>query len=115
MRFIPRAPTRWLTSAGCCRRKPKVVGFIGTEDDTSISLWRPFGTRRVEHFLVTDPPAAIRRQKVQYVVVGGFNLQYHGTTLAAWLQQSGGKVVGITNATMKVSEGPQPWYVVRLE
>ena len=48
----------------------KTVGFIGTEDDTDISLWRPFGGRRVEHFLLADPPEQIRQQ-VQYVVVGG--------------------------------------------
>lgn len=90
----------------------KVVGFIGTEDDCDISLWRPFGTRRVEHFLVTDPPAEIRA-RVQYVVVGGFNLQNHGSTLDAWLQAAGAKLVATTNLMEKITEGKQPWYVVR--
>ena len=38
----------------------KTVGFIGTEDDPDISLWRPFGGRQVEHFFLTDPPEQIR-------------------------------------------------------
>jgi hypothetical protein len=92
----------------------KVVGFIGNEDDCDISLWRPFGARRVEQFFLSDPPAQIRR-RVQYVVVGGFNLKEHGQTIDGWLQNSGAELVGTTNATLKASEGSQPWHVVRFK
>jgi hypothetical protein len=92
----------------------KVVGFIGTVDDCDISLWRPFGTRRVEHFLLTDPPAQIR-QRVQYVVLGGFHLQEQGTSLDTWLQAAGAELVGTTNAMLKITEGIQPWYVTRFK
>ncbi len=92
----------------------KVVGFIGTEDDCDISLWRPLGKRRVEHFFLADPPEQIR-QHVQCVVLGGFNLKEHHTTLDGWLQSSGAELIATTNATLKVAEGPQPWYVVRLK
>ncbi len=92
----------------------KTVGFIGTKDDCDISLWRPFGKRRVEHFFLTDSPEQIR-QHVQYVVVGGFNLKENNMTLDTWLQSSGAELVATTNATMKVTEGPQPWYVVRFK
>ena len=50
----------------------KVVGYIGTESDVDISLWRPYGERRVVHFLLTDPPEQIRQQ-VQYVVLAGLH------------------------------------------
>ena len=92
----------------------KTVGFIGTEDDTDISLWRPYGSRSVNHFLLADPPEKIRAL-TEYVVVGGFNLARHDTTFEAWRQQSGAELVASTNATVKVSEGPQPWYVVRFK
>ena len=92
----------------------KVVGFIGTEDDCDISLWCPFGERRVEHFFLTDPPEQIR-QHVQYVVLGGFHLKEHHTTLDAWLQSSGAELVATTNATLKITEGLQPWYMVRFK
>jgi hypothetical protein len=92
----------------------KVVGFIGNEDDCDISLWRPFGERRVEHFFLTDPPEQIR-QHVQYVVLGGFNLKGCNTTLDVWLQQSAAELVATTNATLKVAEGLQPWYIVRFK
>jgi hypothetical protein len=93
----------------------KTVGFIATEDDTDVSLWRPFGGRRVEHFNLNDPVEEIRRHQIQYVVVGGFNLANHNTTFDAWLQQSGAELFASTNAIMKVNEGPQPWYVVRFK
>jgi len=92
----------------------KVVGFIGDGDDCDISLWRPFGRRRVEHFLLTDPPAQIRRQ-VEYVVVGDYILQTQHQTLPTWLQSAGAELVGRTNATLKVVVGPQTWYVVRFK
>ena len=93
----------------------KVVGFIGAEDDCDISLWLPLGSRRVEHFLLSDPPERFRQEHVEYAVVGGLNLQLRGTTLDAWRQQTGAELVASTNATEKVSEGPQAWYVVRLK
>jgi hypothetical protein len=91
-----------------------VVGFVGTEDDCDISLWRPFGSRRVEHFLLTDPPELLR-QRVQIVVVGGFNLHYHGQTIDTWLHKNNAAVIGSTNAILKIGEGVQPWYVTRLQ
>jgi len=90
-----------------------VVGFMGTADDIDISLWRPYGTRRVEHILLTDSPAQIRQRGIQYAVVGGYRLHQEGMTIDTWLQQSGAELVAGTNATLKVAEGPQPWYVVR--
>jgi len=92
----------------------KVVGFIGGGDDCDISLWRPFGERRVEHYFLTDPPDQIR-QHVRYVVLGGYNLKGANTTLDAWLQKSDAELVATTNATLKVTEGLQPWYVVRFK
>jgi hypothetical protein len=93
----------------------KMVGFMGTADDIDISFWWPYGVRRVEHILLTDSPTQIQQRGIQYVVVGGFNLKEHNTTLDAWLQASGAELVATTNATLKVTEGLQPWYVVRFK
>jgi len=93
----------------------KAVGFIGAEDDCDISLWQPLGSRRVEHFLLSDPPERFRQAGVEYVVVGGLNLQLRGTTLDAWMQKTGAEFVAGTHATQKVAEGPQAWYVVRFK
>lgn len=92
----------------------KVVGFIGAEDDCDISFWLPLGSRRVEHFLLQDPPERFRQEGVQYVVVGGLNFHLRQVTLDDWLKRTGGQVIASTNGVLKVTEGPQPWYIVRI-
>jgi hypothetical protein len=110
IRFDPLASVRELLPASV-----KTVGFLGTDDDIDISLWRPFGSRRVEHVLLTDTAEDIRRRGVEYVVVGGFELAQKATTLDEWLERVHGKVVATTSGTIKVAEGRQRWYVVRLQ
>ncbi|HEY2328810.1 MAG TPA: hypothetical protein VGI63_03235 [Verrucomicrobiae bacterium] len=90
------------------------VGFIGTEDDCEISLWLPLGGRRVENFLLSDPPERFRQAKVEYVVVGGFNLKMRGRTLDDWRQQTGAELIATTTAIQKVNEGVQPWFITRI-
>jgi hypothetical protein len=95
-------------------KETKVVGYIGGADDSDLSLWMPFGQRRVIHFLLTDPPDKIR-EKVQYAVVGGLNLKYGGMIIDEWLRKNDAVLVASTNVTLKITEGPQPWYVVRFK
>jgi hypothetical protein len=90
-----------------------VVGFIARGDEPDISFWRPFGTKRVEHLLLTDTPANIRQRGIEYAVAGDYYFFYEGTSFAVWKQQTGAELVATTNITIRVSEGPQPWYVVR--
>jgi hypothetical protein len=93
----------------------KVVGFIGTEDDCDISFWLPLGSRRVEHFLLSDPPEQFRQEGVEYVVVGGMNLELHEIKLGDWMKDTGAELYASTSGTLKVSEGPKPWYLMRIK
>ena len=93
----------------------KTVGFIAGPDDPDISLWLPLGSRRVKHLLSSDPPWQIRQAGIEYAVVSGLNLKASGTTLDDWLQTSGAELVAGTNATLKVSVGSEPWFVVRFK
>ncbi len=92
----------------------KTIGFVAGVDDNDISLWRPFGSRRVEHFLLTDPPS-LPRSRVQYVVVGGFNLNFYHLGLQDWLRRNQAELIATTNAMVKLSEGPQFWYLTRFK
>jgi hypothetical protein len=92
----------------------QTIGFAGEVDDNDISLWLPLGSRRVVHFLVTDPPSLLRSH-VQYVVVGGFSLHYHRLPIADWLRINQAELVATTNAMVKISEGQQAWYLTRLK
>ncbi len=91
----------------------KVIGFLGTPDDIDISLWRPYGTRRVEHILIEDSTEFIRSKGIDYAVVSGLNFAEKKTTLGDWLAQSGAELIATTNLTLKVTDGPQAWHVVR--
>lgn len=90
----------------------KVVGFIGDGDDCDISLWRPFGSRRVDHFLLSDSQDYIW-SRVHYIVVGGYHLGQDRMTIDDWLRVNDAELVASTNAVLKISEGPQAWYIVR--
>jgi len=109
IRFDPLASVRELLPSSV-----KTVGFLATEDDIDVSLWRPFGTRRVEQILLTDSAEDIRRRGIEYLVVGGFHLAQKGTTLETWLKSVHGRLLATTSATIKVGEGPQQWHVVCL-
>ena len=108
-RSDPLASVRALLPKGL-----KSVGFLADGDDMDISLWRPFFTRRVEHILLNDSAAEIRRRRIEYIVVGGAYLNASGVHLEDWMQRTDAQLAAETTATLKVIEGPQKRYVVRL-
>lgn len=93
----------------------KVIGFMGTGDDLDISLWKPYGSRRVEPFLISDPPERIHALGIEYAAISGLQLASYGTTIQDWLQKSNAELLDTTNATMTVAQGSQPWYFVRFK
>jgi hypothetical protein len=108
MRSDPLASIRGLLPQGL-----EVVGFMGTADDLDISLWRPFGSRRVEHILLSELPAEIRQRHIEYAVVGEVNLLENNTTLAEWQKRTGAELMATATATTTVFQGQRHWYVVR--
>jgi hypothetical protein len=91
----------------------KTVGFLADGDDLDISLWRPFFSRKVEHILLRDDVADIRSKHIQYAVVGGAFLNANQVDIDTWLARTGAELVIKTSAILKVSEGVQPWYIVK--
>jgi hypothetical protein len=92
-----------------------VVGFVGTADDSDISLWQPLGSRRVEHFFIKETADDFRKRGVEYVVVSGFHLHQQNLTFAEWQARTEAEPVGQITVTEKVSDGPQIWYLVRIK
>jgi hypothetical protein len=108
VRSDPLASVRALLPPGL-----SVVGFMGTADDIDISLWRPFGTRRVRHILLSDSLEQIQERHIQYAVIGEVNLLQSSTTFAEWQAKTKAELVATVIGTMTVTQGPHPWYVVR--
>jgi hypothetical protein len=92
----------------------RVIGFMADGDDLDISFWRPFGTRSVSHVLLSDSGSRIRENQIKYIAVGGANLVANGVSLDDWLQRAGAQVVATNTAILKVSEGLQLWYTVKM-
>ena len=90
-----------------------VVGFLGGSNDSEISLWRPFGHRRVEDLLPGESAEEIQAQGIQYAIVSGLYLNLHNQTIESWLLQHQASIVTSFAATLIVRGGPSPWYVVR--
>lgn len=92
----------------------KTVGLVGDGDECDISLWRPFGSRQVNHFLLSDPPDLIRSQ-TKYVVVDGNYLALEHLNINDWLRTNNAELVASTNILVKLAEGPQDWYLTRFK
>ncbi len=93
----------------------KMVGFLGGPDDLDISLWRPYGGRRVETISKDATAEQIRLRKHQYAVVSGFFLASEKISFDDWLARSRAEVVATLTVTITVSSGPQRWYLVRFK
>jgi len=93
----------------------KIIGFMGTDDDLDISMWKPYGSRRVEPFFFEDSPEQIRKLGLQYAVISGLQLEVKHSTIDEWLRKFDAELVMTTTATMTVSQGPEPWYLVRFK
>lgn len=93
----------------------KMVGFLGGPDDLDISLWRPFGSRRVETISRVATAEQIRIRKHQYAVVSGFFLEFFEIPIDDWLARSRAELVASETVTTAVSSGPQRWYLVRFK
>lgn len=92
----------------------KVVGMVAGPDDLDISLWRPFGTRKVAHIsaLATND-SQVTALKLSYAVVSDLHLQFEKVDLAQWTNYTKAQIVTNVVTTINVSSGPQIFYVVR--
>jgi len=93
----------------------KVVGFLGTGDDLDISFWRPYGTRHVEPILLSDSLEFIRVRKLRYAVISSLQFELEGVAFEEWLTRTHAEVVASDTVTVRVSTGPQKWFIVRFK
>lgn len=92
----------------------KTLGFI-TGNDPETSLWRPYGSRRVQHVLPPYSRSEMDRLQVQWVVINLAELEGRsGTTLEAWLRNVDGELVHRQAFTVAAELEPWHYAVVRL-
>ncbi len=112
--FIHRASDPLIGVHAQLPAEVKVVGFLGTNDDLDISLWKPYGSgRHVVHLYLKDSAEQIRARQIRYAVVHGFHFKQEHASFEDWLKQTRAEVVADVTATVTVRMGEQHWYVVR--
>ncbi len=92
----------------------KVVGMV-TFDDPETSLWRPFGSRRIQHVIEADSAAFLQSEGIHYVVVSKVKFaQLFTEPFDSWLARVNGRVVSSVILNLRASGEPTEWVVVRL-
>ena len=92
----------------------KVLGMV-TYDDPETSLWRPFGSRRIEHVCPEDSAQDLKARGIEYILLHEetFEQWFHGP-FDDWLKKMDARVVQKIPLNLRASRGPLDWYLVKL-
>jgi hypothetical protein len=93
----------------------RTIGFLQGGDDPEVSLWRPFGTRKVMEVTPEDSREELKARGIHFVVVSQDALadRYH-TTVALLAARWPGSLVAEKSIVLKVRRGPETWYLFSL-
>jgi hypothetical protein len=93
----------------------RAIGFLQLGDDSEVSLWRPFGTRKVIEVTPEDSREEVKARGIHFVAVSQEALanRYH-TNLAFLLAKWSGSVVEEKTIILFVHVGPEKWYLLSL-
>ena len=92
----------------------KILGMI-TFDDPETSLWRPFGSRRIEYVCPGDTAAGLKARGVEYIFLREQAVgQWFNCPLDVWLKQMNAQVVKKIPLNLRASSGPLDWDLVKL-
>jgi len=92
----------------------KMLGFIAF-DTPETSLWRPFGSRRIEHVCPGDTPAELKQRGLEYILVktDGFERWLNGSA-DDWVRRMNAQVVQKIPLQLRASDPVTGWYLVKL-
>jgi hypothetical protein len=93
----------------------RAVGFLQGGDASEVSLWRPFGTRKVVEVTPNDSIDGLKAQGIHFVVVSEDALtdHYH-TTYALLAAKWTGTLVAQKDLILTAHRGPETWYLLKL-
>jgi hypothetical protein len=125
---LPHPPARVLAVYKTYRERPDAMAPVrehlpadlnvlglATFDDPETSLWRPFGSRRIDHIAPDDSSAALKARGINYVLFrAGVAEDWFKVPLAEWLQKHNAQIVQTIPLNMRASTGSRDWYLVRL-
>jgi hypothetical protein len=94
-------------------RAAEPLGFMAF-DEPETGLWRPFGSRRIEHFSHTDTPADLRARGIKYALVSEYFLRQHfRMNPADWLARMNAEPLQRFEFKLLARMEPHGWLLVR--
>jgi hypothetical protein len=92
----------------------KVLGLV-TYDDPETSLWRPFGSRRIEHVCPGDTRAELKRRGLEYVLVKPDNFEdWFGCSPQDWIKRMDARLVQKVPLQLRAAHAAADWSLVKL-
>lgn len=92
----------------------KVLGFV-TFDDPETSLWRPFGSLRVDHVTRADNTASIRKRGIELVLVSEYIVvDQESSSIRQWQSDHDSEIVKSFDLSLRATRGPTRWHLVRV-
>ena len=83
-------------------------------DEPETGLWRPFGSRRIEHFTHDDLPADLRARGIKFALVSeDFLTQHCQMKLADWLVRMNAEPLQHFEFKLLARQEPHGWLLVR--
>ena len=92
----------------------KVLGFV-TFDDPETSLWRPFGSLRIEHITRTDNTSSLRTRGIELVLVSEYIVvDQQCSSIKQWLLEHDSEILNSFDLSLRATRGPTRWHLVRV-
>lgn len=92
----------------------KILGLIAY-DAPETSLWRPFGSRRIEHVCSGDTPADLKRRGIEYILVRTDTFEgWFGCSPDDWVRRMGAQFVRKFPLQIRAADPVIDWYLVKL-
>jgi hypothetical protein len=90
----------------------KVLGLVAY-DDPETSLWRPFGSRRIEHVCPQDTVADLKARGVEYILVktGCYGFIYSPED---WAKRMDAQVIQRIPLRLRAAAPATDWYLVKV-
>ncbi len=94
----------------------RVVGFMATADDSEVSCWRPFGSRRVATVRATDTASALHAKGIRWLVVRADLIWPSAADQRTWLAGHSARVVKAIAIRSKARRlRLEDWLLIRLD
>lgn len=92
----------------------KVLGLV-TFDDPETSLWRPFGSLRIEHITRADNTSSLRTRGIELVLVSEYIVvDQQCSSIKQWLLEHDSEILNSFDLSLRATRGPTRWHLVRV-